>query len=89
MLSALSSMSHCTIIISLPHEMPATRAEYRDLWYAAVAIVEMCVSQRRAGIATDLGEPAGAIFKPQKWQPDCGSLTDIQGDNLSLQISVI
>lgn len=53
---AMSATSRCKITISMVQDLPPTRAEYRSLWYAAVAIIEMCVRQGRSGIATELGE---------------------------------
>ena len=35
---------------------PPTRASYRDLWYAAVAVIEMCVKDNKSGWTTGLGE---------------------------------
>ena len=44
--------------------LPPTRAEYRSLWYAAIAVIEMCVRHGRSGIATELGEfPTHRISK--------------------------
>ena len=35
---------------------PPTRAYFRDLWYAAVSVIEMCVKDDRTGMATGIGE---------------------------------
>ena len=35
---------------------PPTRVSYRDLWYAAVGVVEMCARDDKGGRAIGLGK---------------------------------
>ena len=35
---------------------PPTRASYKDLWHAAVGVLEICVKNGEAGRMTGLGE---------------------------------